>query len=166
VLYTAPFVSVNDKGVWVKFLFAFSRGSFQRGGRDGRNQACRLSLAPAATHIVGDRIATRQFIHNDEGLAPLTSLPLLQLLHCEGTTELNERKHHTMKALLLQLPPEVLLEIIELLYEDYCVTSVESDTDGTIDISWLFTEHEEWRRNPLEALRLYVCFLLDGPSIL
>ena len=124
-------------------LFAFLRGSFQRGGRDGANQAGKLRLAPAATHIIGDRIAT----HNDEGLAPLTPVPLL---HCEGTAELKERKDHTMNALLLQLPPEVLLEIIELLYEDYYVSNVYSDTDSeeTVD------GHEGWHGNPLEALRL------------
>jgi hypothetical protein len=61
-----------------------------------------------------------------------------------------------MSVLLVQLPPEVLLEIIELLYDDYCVDG--SDTD-VIDITWLFTEQlEGWRGDPLEALRLYGCF--------
>ena len=59
-----------------------------------------------------------------------------------------------MSVLLLRLPPEVLLEIIELLYEDYYATSVYSDPEEMIDISWLFAEQEGWRGNPLEALRL------------
>lgn len=69
-----------------------------------------------------------------------------------------------MSTLLLQLPPEVLLEIIELLYEDYRTTDVDSDPE-VIDISWLFAE-EGWRGNPLEALRLYEYFSPYGSSIL
>jgi len=60
---------------------------------------------------------------------------------------------------LLQLPPEILLEIIEILYEDFCAMDVDTDPDAIIDISWLFAEQEEWRGNPLEALRLYSRFL-------
>lgn len=71
-----------------------------------------------------------------------------------------------MSALLLQLPPEVLLEIIELLHEDYCLAEVDSDPE-VIDISWLFTEQVEGRRgNPLEALRLYGSFSTHSSSIL
>ena len=44
-----------------------------------------------------------------------------------------------MHSLLLQLPLEVLLEIIKLLYEDYC--NVEPVRYGTITAVWLFTEH-------------------------
>jgi hypothetical protein len=69
-----------------------------------------------------------------------------------------------MSTLLLQLPPEIVLEIIELLYEDYFIVDLGSDV---IDMSWLFpTEPEKgWRGNPLEALRLYGCPSLYGLSI-
>jgi len=71
-----------------------------------------------------------------------------------------------MSALLLQLPPEILLEIIELLYEDYCLVDVDSDPE-VIDISWLFSEQVEgWRGDPLEALRLYEFFLPHDSRIL
>lgn len=59
-----------------------------------------------------------------------------------------------MSVLLLQLPPEVLLAIIEFLHDDYCLISVYPDPDETIDISWLFDEQERWYGNPLRALRL------------
>lgn len=60
-----------------------------------------------------------------------------------------------MSTLLLQLPPEILLEIIGLLYEDYRTTDIDPHPE-VIDISWLFAE-EGWRANPVEALRLYEC---------
>lgn len=70
-----------------------------------------------------------------------------------------------MSAFLLQLPQEVLLEIIELLYDDY---RVDTDPDAEVaDISWLFTDGEGgWRRSPLEALRLYECLIPYVSNIL
>lgn len=69
-----------------------------------------------------------------------------------------------MRALLLELPLELQFEIIKLLYEDYCVT--RDKEIGACRIVWLWGEPEgwQWRGNSLRALRLYVCFLFDGPS--
>lgn len=70
-----------------------------------------------------------------------------------------------MRTLLLELPLELQLEIIKLLYEDYCVT--RDKEIGSCQIMWLWGEPEgwQWRGNSLRALRLYVCLLFDRPSI-
>jgi len=67
-----------------------------------------------------------------------------------------------MGALLLQLPLEVLLEVIALSNEDYRLDWI----DWTREPISLFPEEEEgWRKHPLKALRLYGSFSPYGSSI-
>lgn len=103
-----------------------------------------LAASPARRRRDGGNQGWRQLLHTEVGdLQPHRS-------HCHLYIV-----WRMMSALLLQLPPEVLLEIIELLHEDYRLAEVDWDPE-VIDISWLFTEQVEGRRgNPLEALRLY-----------
>ena len=71
-----------------------------------------------------------------------------------------------MGALLLQLPLEVLLEVIKLIHEDYRLAWIDSILEPP-GIILLFPETaEEWRGHPLKALRLYGSLSPYGSSIL
>ena len=70
-----------------------------------------------------------------------------------------------MGDLLLHLPLEVLLEVTELLHEDYRLAWIDSILERPASLLLFPEKVEKWRGHPLKALRLYGSFSLYGSSI-